>query len=309
MNLQGLTPHAVLSIRYFDPFASPLHFEIVCAHLRQVFINGNEFSVLERGKGEPVLFVHGPLADYRAWHKQLEFLSGRYRVISYSRRAHYPNSILNNPAEYQPATHVADLATLIENLEAVPVHLIGRSDGGAIAALLTNQRPDLVRSLTLAEPRIFSVLTGPNDKVALGFLRIAFDVVRKMAETGEMNMALGEYIRLVYGKDMLAQLPEWVQVMFAQNSHTLPAALTTYFETAGFNCAAARRIRCPVLIINGELSPTLNLAIGGELNAIIPNSRLWTLPRCSYGMQLDHPADFNEAISTFLAGLDLESPN
>jgi len=41
---------------------------------------------VERGTGEPVVFVHGSASDYRTWHSQLDELGQRYRTIAYSRR-------------------------------------------------------------------------------------------------------------------------------------------------------------------------------------------------------------------------------
>ena len=41
-----------------------------------------ELHYVERGTGEPVIFVHGSVDDYRAFEPHLEALSKSYRVIS-----------------------------------------------------------------------------------------------------------------------------------------------------------------------------------------------------------------------------------
>ena len=63
----------------------------------------------------------------------------------------------------------------------------------------------------------------------------------------------------------------------------------------------ARSIETPTLVVTGELSPTLYQAIGRELDRCLPNSELITLAGASHGLQMDNPADFNEAVLEFLS--------
>ena len=57
----------------------------------RVMVNGVELHYVEAGEGEPVILLHGGQGDYRAWQPQVVVLKPHYRVISYSRRYHYPN--------------------------------------------------------------------------------------------------------------------------------------------------------------------------------------------------------------------------
>jgi len=54
-------------------------------------INDTRVEIIERGSGDPVLFVHGSASDYRTWRSQLDDFSNQYRAIAYSRRYHWPN--------------------------------------------------------------------------------------------------------------------------------------------------------------------------------------------------------------------------
>lgn len=120
---------------------------------KRLLVNGVELHYVERGQGEPLILLHGGQGDYRAWQPQMQALSPRYRVISYSRRYHYPNE---NPLtrEYSALIDAADLAGLIAELKLGPVHLVGTSYGAFTALALAVERPELVRSLVLAEPPI-----------------------------------------------------------------------------------------------------------------------------------------------------------
>jgi hypothetical protein len=55
--------------------------------------DGVELHYEERGRGTPVIFVHGSLSDGSYWHDQLApFAEAGFRAIAYSRRYNFPNN-------------------------------------------------------------------------------------------------------------------------------------------------------------------------------------------------------------------------
>src|SRR5262249_21262180 len=95
---------------------------------KEVQINGlTLLHYIELGQGIPVVLVHGTLEDYRTWDGQLEALSKGYRLISYSRRYHYPNEWTKDSTDFSVTIHARDLAAFIKALNLPPVHLIGHS--------------------------------------------------------------------------------------------------------------------------------------------------------------------------------------
>jgi hypothetical protein len=95
----------------------------------KIQVNGVELHYIEQGQGEPLILLHGGQGDYRSWESQVKVMRAKFRVISYSRRYHYPN---NNPltANYHSAyTEADDLAAVIHKLKLGRVHLIGTSIG------------------------------------------------------------------------------------------------------------------------------------------------------------------------------------
>src|SRR5262249_49938304 len=114
-------------------------------------INGVTLHYFSTGHGEPVVFVHGGLDDYRIWGDQLARFAQHYRVINYSRRYSFPNQ--NNPmvSIYSAATDADDLAALIDQLELGPVHIVAHSYGAYASLFVAVQHPELVQSMILAE--------------------------------------------------------------------------------------------------------------------------------------------------------------
>src|SRR6266571_9439985 len=59
--------------------------------VKAIFINGDSIHYIDIGKGDPVVFIHGTLGDYRTWGTQMDTFTKNHRVIAYSRRFAYPN--------------------------------------------------------------------------------------------------------------------------------------------------------------------------------------------------------------------------
>src|SRR5712692_11163285 len=119
-----------------------------------VDVEGVKLSYAEDGQGQAVVFVHGIPTDYRAWNAQVGPSSKNYPVITYSRRHAQPNNNQNALLDSTNQNNAKDLEGLIEKIANPPVHLVGHSYGGFIAAYLAANAPELIRKLILIEPGI-----------------------------------------------------------------------------------------------------------------------------------------------------------
>jgi pimeloyl-ACP methyl ester carboxylesterase len=291
-----------------DRGADELGWEVVSptlTRLKQIEIDDVPLTYTEQGSGELVVLLHGALGDYRTWSQQATLLARQYHVISYSRRYHQPNPSTIGAFDYTYRRHVDDLISLIHTLGLGPAHLVGHSYGAAVAALLAMERPELVNSLILGEPSLFSILSDPKDKVSLRIHRTALNVVHTLSENGEQRLAVREYLKIVTGNDTFDDLPIESLLVITQNAHTLAPMLRTFFAPLIFDQHQARGIKTPTLVVTGECSPTLYRAIGQELARSLPNSELLILAGASHGLQMENPADFNVAVLEFLSRNEL----
>jgi pimeloyl-ACP methyl ester carboxylesterase len=122
-------------------------------------VNGVDLAYVEQGQGEPVLFVHGGVGDYRAWDQQMDAFGAGYRAIALSCRGYWPNPKLRPDESITLDTFVDDLAEFVQALHAGPVHLVGHSSPGGFGSLrLASRHPELLRTLVLLEPPAFPLL-------------------------------------------------------------------------------------------------------------------------------------------------------
>ena len=132
---------------------------------RLIAVNGVELEYVEEGSGIPVVFSHGGASDVRYWEPQRAAFAARYRFIAFSRRFHGAGA-WPSTADASPEAHADDLIAIGERVDQGAVHLVGFS--AATALLAAARAPSLVRSLTIFEPNVPSLLTeDPDDQAVL----------------------------------------------------------------------------------------------------------------------------------------------
>ncbi|HEX7066864.1 MAG TPA: alpha/beta fold hydrolase [Candidatus Limnocylindria bacterium] len=97
------------------------------------------------GSGPPVVLIHAGIANLRMWDDQATALRDAYRVIRYDTRG-----FGRTETDAVPFSNRADVAALLDHLGEESAHVVGLSRGGMIALDFTLERPDRVRSLTVA---------------------------------------------------------------------------------------------------------------------------------------------------------------
>lgn len=114
-------------------------------------MTGSRLFARQKGDGDKVVvFLHGFVDTHVAWQVIQDAIAPEARSYAfdlpgYGRSVDYPD-----PARTKAV--VAALLQELNQLQLSPVHVVGHSRGGAIAALLALAAPDLVASMTLLAP-------------------------------------------------------------------------------------------------------------------------------------------------------------
>ncbi len=260
--------------------------------VQSVSVDGIELHFIESGDGEPVVLVHGSLADYSYWQNanQVAPLAAHYRVIAYSRRYNHPND--NEPAEDHSAiVEAADLAGLLDRLGLGPVHLVGHSYGAYTALIFALNHPDRVRSLVLAEPPLLPWLGDIP-----GGEGIEEDFMRQVwGPMGEAFRDQGDAAGLDYTARWYFQVPftevepEW-QTLFRDNVREWRALALSAHTFPDLNQDRVSALRVPTLLLSGgQNAGGFNDLIDGRLEQLIPGARRVIIPEASHEMFLDFP--------------------
>jgi pimeloyl-ACP methyl ester carboxylesterase len=261
---------------------------------------GVEFHYIEKGQGEPLILLHGGVGDYRAWESQMEAFSKSYRVISYSRRYHFPNK--NTPdAEYQTAnTEAGDLAGFLRQLKLKRVHLVGTSYGAFTALVFAVKHPKMVRSMVLAEPPAHQLIRDLPDGETIyqDFINALKPVVEAFSKGNDkeaMNIFNG-----ILGRN-LDKLPSPAVEGIMQNARAIKAINTSADPFPKISKEKLRRLKVPVLVITGENTVKIHKLVNQELVRLLPNAKEFVISNAGHGVARENPQVFNEMVLRFLA--------
>lgn len=258
----------------------------------------------DEGRGDPVVFVHGSLADlsYWRWSGMMERLAVSHRVIAYSRRYNYPND--NTPGgDHSAAVEAHDLAGFLNAVGLEQVHLVGHSYGAFTALVYALAQPKRVRSLILAEPPIVPWLSMlPGGARFDGFMdkvwRPLGDAFREGDEAG-LEFTSRWYFRVPF---MDAPV-EWRPLLERNIGEWRALALSSdAFPMVSFD--DIRRLNVPALLLSGARNAEgFNHLIDNQLEALLPEVRRVVVPNAGHEMFLDNPEVCAHAMLEHLSAL------
>ncbi|SAL04426.1 alpha/beta hydrolase [Caballeronia calidae] len=266
--------------------------------------SGISIPYVDIGSGEPLLFVHGSLCDYRFWDPQINALSSDFRCIAPSLSHYWPAADAAIQSDFTIENHVAELADFIVELGPAPVHVIGHSRGAAVAFMLAHNCPHLVKTLTLADP------AGPLqlDQTGQASLPAAVIALRSkvadLIESGNVLDGLEMFVDSVSVPGSWRKSPERFRRMAIDNAKTLPLQFRE--ELPAYSYGASLGIVSRTLLIDGQHSPHMYRNNVAKLAEWIGLAERETISGASHGMNVAKPAAFNRAIRSFIQSQNLE---
>ncbi len=121
-------------------------------------VDGVRLHVLDRGRGPPVVLIHGLGGQMGHFaYSLIPRLEGDFRVVAFDR----PGSGYSSPARGGVREQAAILAHAIRVLKLGKPLIVGHSLGGAVALAIALDHPDCVGGLALIAPATHPVARPP----------------------------------------------------------------------------------------------------------------------------------------------------
>lgn len=219
----------------------------------------------ELGHGDAVLFIHGAIvADLFAPVIRQPSLDG-FRRIRYRRRG-YGRS---DPFASAPTIegHARDAQALLDGLGVSRAHVVAHSGGGPVAVQLAADAPEVVRSLVLLEPALY---TAAAAAVFTEWIAPLADVHR----AGESAKAVHVWMRSVGGRGWRAEIEAHVPGAGPRAEADAAATFDGDLPAIGawdFDTVRGRLGRLPVLSVAGAQSAATAESAAALLRETVPD--------------------------------------
>jgi pimeloyl-ACP methyl ester carboxylesterase len=258
-------------------------------------VNGARLFYEERGEGEPLVLVHGSWDDYHTWDQVAPLLADAFRVIRYDRRGHSRSERIAGPGTRRQDED--DLAALLESLDLEPAHLVGNSFGGSIVLGLTASRPGLVRTATVHEPPLVSLVAGDPDVGPM--VAEAGELIGQIAEqlaAGDTEGGTKRFMeQIALGPGAWEKLPAEVRDSFLFNAPTFVDEVADS-EWSAIDRTGLRGAGVPTLLTRGEQSPAWFGHVLDVLAQLVPESAIRTFEDTGHVPHETHPQAYVAAV-------------
>jgi non-heme chloroperoxidase len=270
--------------------------------LSKLLVNGVELHFVDRGQGEPIVFVHGGLVDYREWSPVAKDLADRYRTITYSRRYNFPNDNRISGSDHSAIVEAADLAALNRRLHLGAMHVVGVSYGAYTAIELALREPQMVRTLTLVEPPLIRWVPELPGGAALfdefykGTWLEAGKAFKRGDPTGAMRITLNFFV----GPGGIDKIPEEFRSQLFANIREWEALTTSRDAFPPISREQIHSLKMPVLMLSGgKTYPILRLT-DAELERNLQDVHRQIIPNGTHDVCSEDPPVCATAIRAFL---------
>lgn len=263
-----------------------------------------ELSYQDYGTGRPVVLIHGWPLSGRSWENQVPALvDAGYRVITYDRRGFGASSQPWGGYDYD--TFAADLDGLLRHLDLTEVTLVGFSmGGGEVVRYLSTYGSDRIAQAVLAAavpPFLHRTDGNPggalDDATIAGFLA---------GVTSDRLAFLDAFTTGFFSAGDTLKVSE-AQRVYAREIASIASPKGTVECVKAFSFTDFRddvaKIDIPTLVIHGDSDAIVPYeASGKRAHEAIAGSQVVLIKDGPHGINASHPAEFNAALLSFLAG-------
>lgn len=232
------------------------------------------YQSLSKDKNSPtLLFLHGWAGSWQSWFPILARLKSQHNL--YALNLPYPQDKILTLDDY-----CRFVLKFMEKEKLSHPVIIGHSLGGAIAAKIASEHPQLVNSIVL---------------VSAAAIRHPLPRPWKLLQTISYPF---RWLTKPFRSHIYRHLPldtSDYEVLKTKNEKTTFKNLIQSDLTPIIS-----RISCPTLILWGDQDSSTPLADGQRIHSLIPQSTFYSFPNSGHFFYLDHQQEFTQKIIDFV---------
>jgi 3-oxoadipate enol-lactonase len=251
-----------------------------------------EVNYEERGKGFPLVLIHGLNGDLTGWVLVVPELAKHYRTIVLDVRGHGQSGKPDLP--YSIPQFAVDLHAFLDRLQILKAHILGLSMGGAIAQQYALLHPERIQSLILVST--FSHV-DPQARKAFGRLKEALRV-------GGYPALFDEVVKLAFTPQYIAENSKVIAELRERRIQINdPKAIGRATEA----CLAfdlkdeIRRISLPTLVVSGREDVFTPLHLAEQIHRSIQGSEWKIIEGAGHNLYIEKAPELLKILLEFLS--------
>ncbi len=250
------------------------------------------------GNGTPLVLIHGWAVHRGFWDDDAERFARHYTVIRYDRRGFGESS-----GRADITADPADLKALLETLGYRRAHIMGHSQGAAVALTFALRYPEMVEALILfggVPPVGFDLPAGEDVPPMTEFVELA-----RTRGVDALKEAIGRWAAEQFG-DRSLDVARSQGLLESYTGLDLidPVPPSNLVEPARMD--ELRAVRAPTLVVIGQQEmPSLKI-VADALTYGIPGAKKVVIPGGGHAVNWSEPERFAAEILRFLR--DVEEP-
>jgi pimeloyl-ACP methyl ester carboxylesterase len=226
-------------------------------------VNGINLAYTRRGKGVPLVLVHGFPLDSTSWNEVVPLLEDRFDIILPDLRGFGQSTTVETP--YSISDMADDIAGLLDHLEVEKTALAGHSMGGYVALAFAKKYPNRVSGLGL----VSSQAAGDPPERKEGRYKTAADVAEK-----DVSVVV-EAMTPKLSVD--ARVQAFVRgVMENQSKDGVIGALKAMAEREDLTLLLPS-FKFPIFLVHGDADMLIPVERAKEIKAVVPSARFTEL--------------------------------
>jgi 3-oxoadipate enol-lactonase len=255
--------------------------------MNKISVNGISLAYKRRGKGIPLMLVHGFPLDSRSWDEIIPTLEDEFDIIVPDLRGFGQSTTINSP--YTITSMADDLAALMDSIGIEKTSIAGHSMGGYVGLAFVKKYPHRVNGLAL----VSSQAAGDPPERKAGRYKTAADVAEKgvgvvieaMTQKLSSNVRVQEFVRSVIGN---------------QSKEGVIGALKAMAEREDLTQMLAS-INFRLVLIHGDVDALIPVDRAREIKAIVPSAQLFELKGAGHMPMMEFAKETAQALRILTA--------
>ena len=255
----------------------------------------------ERGKGEPLLLLHGHSLDRRMWDDQWRAFAKRYRVVRLDFRGY---GLSSEQREDLQMTHADDVLTVMDSLRIRKAHVVGLSMGSFVTGDLLAMHPERLLTCVMASGGIRNS-KGPGEPMDSAEAAWRDREIAALKEKGVDRMKEEWTEQLISGggsrrERMRRALTQMINDWTAWQPLHKEVRLF-YGKEAWARLRERGKTDVPTLFVRGACELKGKRGNPNEMQ-YLTNAKFVVIDDCGHMLNMERPEDFNHTVLDFISG-------